>query len=99
MSRRYLIRRLLLVVPVLLGTILLIFALVFLQPGDPIRRLAGSKPISDSTYNEIRSRYHLDQPFLLQYVYYLDGLVHGDLGATFRAATLPTSWWNASPSP
>lgn len=72
-----------LVVPVLLGTILLVFGLVFLLPGDPIRRLAGSKPISDSTYAEITSRYHLDQPFVVQYLYYLDGIVHGDLGATF----------------
>jgi peptide/nickel transport system permease protein/oligopeptide transport system permease protein len=73
----------LLVVPVLLGTILLVYGLVFLTPGDPIRRLAGSKPISESTYNEITHRYHLDQPFVVQYLYYLDGIVHGDLGATF----------------
>lgn len=83
MSRRYLIRRLLLVIPVLLGTILLVFSLVFLLPGDPIRRLAGTKPVSQSTYNEITSRYHLDKPFVVQYLYYVDGLVHGDLGATF----------------
>lgn len=83
MSRRYLIRRLLLVVPVLLGTILLVFSLVFLLPGDPIRRLAGSKPISESTYQEITSRYHLDQPFVVQYVDYLKALARGDLGATF----------------
>jgi oligopeptide transport system permease protein len=82
-SKRYLIRRLLLVVPVLLGTILVVFALVFLTPGDPVARLAGNKPLAPSTYNEIRSRYHLDQPFVVQYLYYLDGLVHGDLGATF----------------
>jgi peptide/nickel transport system permease protein/oligopeptide transport system permease protein len=73
----------LLVVPVLLGTILLVYGLVFLTPGDPIRRLAGSKPISESTYNEITHRYHLDQPFVVQYLYYLNGIVHGDLGATF----------------
>lgn len=72
-----------LVVPVLLGTILLVYGLVFLTPGDPIRRLAGSKPLSESTYNEITHRYHLDQPFVVQYLYYLDGIVHGDLGATF----------------
>ena len=83
MSRRYLIRRLLLVVPVLLGTILLVYGLVFLSPGDPIRRLAGSKPLSESTYNEITARYHLDQPFLVQYYYYVNGIIHGDLGATF----------------
>jgi oligopeptide transport system permease protein len=73
----------LLVVPVLLGTILLVYGLVFLTPGDPIRRLAGSKPLSESTYNEITHRYHLDQPFVVQYLYYLNGIVHGDLGATF----------------
>ena len=83
MSKRYLIRRLLLVVPVLLGTILLVFALVFLTPGDPIARLAGNKPLAPSTYAEITARYHLNQPFVVQYLYYLDGLVHGDLGATF----------------
>ena len=83
MSKRYLIRRLLLVVPVLLGTIFIVFALVFLTPGDPVSRLAGNKPLAPSTYQEIRTRYHLDQPFLTQYLYYLDGLVHGDLGATF----------------
>lgn len=83
MSKRYLIRRLLLVVPVLLGTILIVFALVFLTPGDPVNRLAGNKPLAPSTYSEIRTRYHLDQPFVMQYFYYLDGLIHGDLGATF----------------
>ena len=83
MSKRYLIRRLLLVVPVLLGTILLVFALVFLTPGDPIARLAGNKPLAPSTYAEITTRYHLNQPFVVQYLYYIDGLLHGDLGATF----------------
>jgi oligopeptide transport system permease protein len=82
-SKRYLIRRLLLVVPVLLGTILVVFALVFLTPGDPVARLAGNKPLAPSTYNEIRSQYHLDQPFVVQYLYYLDAVAHGDLGATF----------------
>ena len=53
------------------------------MPGDPIRRLAGSKPLAESTYNEIRERYHLDEPFLVQYTEYLKALAHGDLGATF----------------
>jgi ABC-type dipeptide/oligopeptide/nickel transport system permease component len=72
-----------LVVPVLLGTIIIVFALVFLTPGDPVARLAGNKPLAPSTYSEIRAQYHLDQPFVEQYLYYLDGLIHGDLGATF----------------
>jgi oligopeptide transport system permease protein len=81
-SRRYLIRRLLLVVPVLLGTILLVYGLVFLLPGDPVRRLAGSKPLTESTVNAVKEEYHLDDPFLVQFGYYLDGLLHGDFGQT-----------------
>ena len=83
MTRSYWIRRLLIVVPVLLGTTLLIFAMVFALPGDPIRRLAGSHRISESTYNEVRRHYHLDEPFLAQYWHYIKGLSHGDLGETF----------------
>jgi oligopeptide transport system permease protein len=82
-SRRYLIRRLLLVVPVLLGTILLVFGMVFLTPGDPISRLAGNKPLSPSTIATITQRYHLDQPFVIQFWDYVKALSHGDFGATF----------------
>ena len=83
MSRGYVIRRLLLVVPVLLGTTLLIYALVFALPGDPIRRLANGHPLAPSTYNAIRHHYHLDQGFWSQYWYYIKGLTHGDFGETF----------------
>jgi peptide/nickel transport system permease protein/oligopeptide transport system permease protein len=83
MSRGYLLRRLLLVVPVLLGTTFVIFAMVFALPGDPIRRLAGNHVIAQSTYNAIRAHYHLDQPFFVQYWEYVKGLAHFDLGETF----------------
>src|SRR5438876_12436052 len=83
MPRRYRVRRLLIALPVLLGTTLLIYSMVFALPGDPIRRLAGTHVISKSTYNEVRHRYHLDQPFLVQYADYVKGLAHGDLGQTF----------------
>jgi ABC-type dipeptide/oligopeptide/nickel transport system permease component len=76
------------VVPVLLGTIFVVFALVFLIPGDPVARLAGNKPLAPSTYQEITTSYHLDKPFLEQYLYYIDGLAHGDLGATFTGRSV-----------
>jgi ABC-type dipeptide/oligopeptide/nickel transport system permease component len=82
-SKRYLIRRILLVIPVLLGTILLVYSLVFLTPGDPIRRLAGTRPLPETTVQAIKERYHLNDPFLVQFGYYIDGLLHGDFGATF----------------
>lgn len=71
------------VVPVLLGTILLVFGMVFLTPGDPISRLAGNKPLSPSTIATITERYHLDQPFVIQFWDYVKALSHGDFGATF----------------
>jgi ABC-type dipeptide/oligopeptide/nickel transport system permease component len=83
MSRRYLIRRILIAFPVLIGTTLLIYAMAFALPGDPIRRLAGMHLISESTHREITQRYHLDDPFVVQYYEYLKGIVHGDLGETF----------------
>ena len=71
------------VVPVLLGTILLVFGMVFLTPGDPISRLAGNKPLSPSTIATITERYHLNQPFVIQFWDYVKALSHGDFGATF----------------
>src|SRR6266516_1017059 len=83
MTRGYLLRRLALVVPVLLGTTLLIYAMVFAIPGDPVRRLAGNHVIAHSTYEAIRHQYHLDRSFFVQYGFYLKGLAHGDFGYTF----------------
>jgi oligopeptide transport system permease protein len=83
MSRRYLVRRILIAFPVLIGTTLLIYAMAFALPGDPIRRLAGMHVISESTHREITQRYHLDDPFVVQYYEYLKGIAHGDLGETF----------------
>jgi ABC-type dipeptide/oligopeptide/nickel transport system permease component len=90
-SRRYLIRRLLLVVPVLLGTILLVFGMVFLAPGDPISRLAGNKPLSPSTYAAITERYHLDQPFVIQFWEYVKALRTVTSVPRSPVATSPTS--------
>jgi oligopeptide transport system permease protein len=87
-SRRYLVRRLLLVVPVLLGVMLLVFSMVFLTPGDPITRLAGNKPLPESTVASIKASYHLDRPFLVQFLYYAEGVSHFDFGQTFTGRSV-----------
>jgi oligopeptide transport system permease protein len=87
-SRRYLVRRLLLVIPVLLGVMLLVFGMVFLAPGDPIQRLAGNKPLSPSIVSSIKASYHLDQPFFVQFLLYLKGFVRGDFGTTFTGRSV-----------
>lgn len=88
MSRRYLVRRLLLVIPVLLGVMLLVFGMVFLSPGDPITRLAGNKPLPASTVASIKASYHLDRPFLVQFLLYTKGVLHGDFGQTFTGRSV-----------
>lgn len=81
---RYLIRRLLQVIPVFLGATFIIFLLVFALPGDPIRALAGDRPIPEGTLNVLRDRYNLNDPFLVQYAKYVGGVFTGDLGESFR---------------
>jgi oligopeptide transport system permease protein len=81
---RYLVRRVLQILPVFVGATFIIFALVFAIPGDPIRALAGERPLAESTYRELRDRYHLDDPLLVQYGKYMAGLVQGDFGTDFR---------------
>ena len=81
---RYVIRRLLQTIPVLLGTTFIIFAAVFYLPGDPVQSLAGDRPISKSVDLQLRQKYGLDDPLPVQYGHYLWRLAHGDLGTSFE---------------
>lgn len=80
---RYIGRRLLQIIPVLLGATLLIYALVFLMPGDPIQALGGDRGLSEATANALRKKYNLDKPFIVQYLLYLKGIFTLDFGLTF----------------
>jgi len=96
---RYVARRLLQAVPVFLGTTMLIHALVFALPGDPVRALAGDKPVAPSVLDALHQRYHLDDPLPVQYAKYLAGLLHGDLGRTFtgqRVSDLLSDRWTVT---
>nr|WP_274638070.1 ABC transporter permease [Microbacterium bovistercoris] len=84
----YILRRLLQVIPVFIGATLLIYFLVFAMPGDPIAALFGDKQPSDALLAELRAQYHLDQPFLVQYWFYLTGIFRGDLGTTFSGQSV-----------
>ncbi len=88
---RYLIRRLLWMLLVLLGVITITFALTFLMPGDPARRLAGNGASADTVLS-IRHQLGLDQPFWVQYTRYLGNVLHGDFGYSYvqNVPVLPT---------
>jgi oligopeptide transport system permease protein len=80
---RYVARRLLLTIPVLLGASFLIFAMVYALPGDPIRALAGDRPLSPAVVAELREQFNLNDPLLVQYAKYIAGLFQGDFGTDF----------------
>ncbi len=80
---RFVARRLLLAIPVLIGASFIVFYLVYALPGDPIRALAGDRPLSQGVMDELRDRYNLDDPVVVQYAKYMGNLVQGDLGIDF----------------
>ena len=95
----YIVRRLLQAIPVLLGTTFLIYFMVFAMPGDPIVALFGDKTPPPQVLDALRERYHLDQPFIVQYFIFLGNIFRGDLGVSFSgqpvseilAATFPVT--------
>ncbi|WP_067531577.1 ABC transporter permease [Nocardia crassostreae] len=84
----YVIRRLLQMIPVFLGATLLLYTLVFYLPGDSIRALAGERQLTPAVEAALRARYHLDQPFFIQYWEYLKGIVTLDFGVSFSGRTV-----------
>jgi len=80
----YIARRLLLLVPVLLGVSLASFGLLQLVPGDPAIILAGQEA-TEETLAQIRHEYGLDQPRAIQYLVYLKNVVRGNFGISIQS--------------
>ena len=80
---RYVGHRLLQMIPVFFGATLLIYALVFLMPGDPVQALGGDRGLSAAAEARVRAEYNLDKPFIIQYLLYLKGVFSLDFGTTF----------------
>jgi len=79
----YVLKRFLQLIPVFLGATLLVYFLVFSLPGDPIVALFGDKPVNEAVAAKLRTQYHLDQPFWIQYLLYLKSIFTFDLGQDF----------------
>jgi peptide/nickel transport system permease protein len=82
---RYTLRRLLFVVPVLLGALFLTFALTRIVPGNPIDRVAGPY-ISNEQRAALKHQAYLDRPFYTQFALYVRDLVHGKMGVSYTTA-------------
>ncbi|TGD90856.1 ABC transporter permease [Mycolicibacterium sp. CH28] len=71
-------------VAVLLVLSILIFALLYLAPGDVVKNLLGNRPSSPAAVAAIRAQYHLDESAVQQYLRWLGGFLHGELGQSVR---------------
>jgi peptide/nickel transport system permease protein len=80
---RYLLRRIVMTIPVLLGVATLVFSLIHLVPGDPAQAMLG-EGASPQDIAALRNRLGLDQPLVMQYGRFMWGLGHGDLGISLR---------------
>ena len=81
---RYIGRRLLQTIPVFFGATFLIFAMVYLMPGDPLAAPGAVRGLSESAAAQIRAQYNLDKPFWMQYLLYLKGVFTLDFGKAFN---------------
>jgi oligopeptide transport system permease protein len=85
---RYVLRRLLQLIPVFLGTTLLIYWLVWLVPGDPFAGKCGERPCPESYVRFMTEKFALDQPWYVQYGTYMTNLFQGDFGTTFGGRSI-----------
>lgn len=79
--KRYLLKRLLLIIPVLLGVSIIVFFLVRLAPGDPAKVLAGEHA-SPEFIQAVRDKWGLDKPLYIQYFIWLQSVLRGDFGTS-----------------
>ena len=82
---QFILRRLGLVIPTFIGITLLTFAFVHLIPGDPVLIMAGERGISPERHAQLMAQFGLDQPMWKQYITYINGVLHGDLGISLKS--------------
>ncbi len=78
----FLLRRLLLAIPTLFGVLVVVFALLYIAPGDPVMEMVGERADS-ATIAQLRRQLHLDEPRPEQFAAYASGVLRGDLGTSF----------------
>ena len=80
---RYLIRRLLIAIPSLLGISVVLFAILALAPGDPFSELATNPAIPPEVQAALRAKFGMDDPIWQRYLHWLIAMLHGDWGFSF----------------
>ena len=85
MNRQYIIRRLLIAVPSLLGISVILFSVLAMAPGDPFEELATNPAIPPEVRQALRAKFGLDDPVWQRYLHWLSAMVQGDWGFSFQS--------------
>ena len=84
---KFVLGKLLLIVPTFIGITIVAFGFVRVLPGDPILLMAGEHGISPERYEALRAQFGYDQPIVFQYFDYVWQLLHGDFGVSLSTKT------------
>ena len=87
---KYIIRRFIFAVPVILGVATLVFFMLHLIPGDPIATIFAQQSMTEAQIQTIRERLGLNDPLLVQYVKYIGRALQGDLGRSIQGGRAVT---------
>jgi len=79
---RFLLQRLLFLIPTLLGVLMVTFLLLYVAPGDPVQAMVGERA-DPETLARLRAELHLDDPLPKQFAHYLGGVLRGNLGTSY----------------
>ncbi len=79
---RYVLKRILQTIPVLLGVVVITFILMYIVPGDPVQSMVGER-YDEATVQRLREELHMDDPMWMQFFRYLWNVLHGDFGTSF----------------
>src|ERR1700690_3742047 len=82
---KYILKRLIIALPSLLATILILFGLLALAPGDPFGELATNANIPPEVQAALRAKFGIDDPILVRYLRWLVAMLHGDWGFSFAS--------------
>jgi oligopeptide transport system permease protein len=85
---RYILRRLLQLIPVFIGATFLIYFMVWSLPGDPFAAMCGERRCPDAFIAKMTAQYNLDQNIFVQYFNYLADLLRGDFGETYSGVSV-----------
>ncbi|MDI1284622.1 MAG: ABC transporter permease [Reyranella sp.] len=83
MSRQYIIRKILIMIPSLLGISLVLFTVLAMAPGDPFEELATNPAVPPEVRAALRAKFGLDDPVWTRYLHWLVAMIHGDWGFSF----------------